>query len=159
MEISPAGQVIEDAIAEALAQARSVSLSSALNSCSDIALVENNASVAGGIANCLAQLRAGLAPAEVKPPPHASSFSILQPTPSPALASAISSSAERTRTDKSHDSDSTRDGSSCDEDSSSSSSQTKKPHGRPVVLGATVVDLTVRVDDHDFKVTLNTVYL
>lgn len=165
-ELSPAGQVIEDAIAEALVQAskqnitgREVTpfvlgmvnqLTEGESLVANIALVENNASVAGGIANCLAQLRAGVAPADITPPPHVSSFSILQPTPSPALASAISSATGR-GVDNSHGADSARDQSSSDEDTSDPNTDTKKAHGRPVVLGATVIDLTVKVGHEGFK--------
>ncbi|KAK3776734.1 hypothetical protein RRG08_047649 [Elysia crispata] len=169
-EISPAGQIIEDAIAKALTLARERNITgrevtpfvlSTVNQITqgeslvaNIALVENNASVAGGIAHCLAQLRAGVSPQDVKPPPHASSFSILQPAPSPALASAISSSTGRSTSAQSEDSDATSDGSSSDDshdNESKSYRKANKAHGRPVILGATVLDLTIHFSVKEFQ--------
>ncbi|RUS74327.1 hypothetical protein EGW08_017918, partial [Elysia chlorotica] len=168
-EVSPSGQIIEDAITKALEQAREKNIQgrevtpfvlSAVNQITEgeslvanIALVENNASVAGGIANCLAQLRAGVAPQDVKPPPHASSFSVVQPAPSTDPASAVSSPTSG----RSPESDSSSGGTiSIDEghgrqDAVKSRTKTSKTQGRPVVLGATVLDLSVRLGVKDFE--------
>ncbi|GFN86597.1 pseudouridine-5'-phosphate glycosidase [Plakobranchus ocellatus] len=167
-ELSLAGETIEAAIKDALSLARKKNITgkeitpfvlSTVNEITggeslvaNIALVENNASVASGIANCLAQLRNGVLMEDVEPPMHSSSFSVLQPAPSPALASAISSATGSSASQPPLASMSSVYGSKSNEDNDRQSfTEVKKLHGRPVVIGATVVDLTVRVNDPNFK--------
>ncbi|XP_059155907.1 uncharacterized protein LOC131940979 [Physella acuta] len=100
----------------------------------NIALVENNASVAAGIALCLSQLESGVPLEQIATPPQTTSCSLLS---SPALKSALEDSANKLKKNLPSDSVPT-----CDK---------SKLCGRPIVIGSTVVDYSVQVNDPKFQ--------
>ena len=73
-----------------------------------------------------------MAQADVQPPPHSSSFSIMKPAPSPALASAISSSTGGSKFARAQDPGYVSDDSSTSSDEDTEDRKSPKTKGRPV---------------------------
>ncbi|CAL1544936.1 unnamed protein product [Lymnaea stagnalis] len=106
----------------------------------NIALIENNASVAGGIASCLAQLRSGVPLDKIVTPPQSTSCSLLS---SPTLKSALTDSSIKLRQ--------TVEKQNVKTTKNVEEGRNKTLLGRPVVIGSTVVDFSVQVDDPNFQ--------